>query len=93
MPCTVSDQIHRSSDAAQATRACSAVSLLSSARPVRAACLAASTPQCRSTGQVARQTASRNAGRPRREIFAWPRKLPDRSLFNHLCERVQMIPV
>jgi hypothetical protein len=28
---------------------------------------------------VARHTASRSAGRPRREIFAWPRKLPDSS--------------
>ena len=54
-----------------------AVSLLSSSRLVRAACLAASTSQCRSTAQVARQAASRSPGRPRREIFAWPRKLPD----------------
>src|SRR5215469_9284149 len=77
VPCTVSDQIQRSSDAAQATRACAGVSLLSSSRLVGAACLAASTSQCRSTAQVARQVASRSAGRPRREILAWPRKLPD----------------
>ena len=39
-------------------------SLESSSRPVSAACLAASTSQCRSTAQVARQAASRSrAGR------------------------------
>ena len=69
VPCTVSDQIQRSSDAAHAARACSGTSLLSSSRLVKAACLAASTSQCRSTAQVARQAASRSrAGRAGRSL-------------------------